>query len=243
MENGSSPVRSVERALDILDCFIDHEVLNLRAISDITGLSSSTALRILNAFSEHGYIVKNCQDKTYKLGPKILWLSKNVPEQVYDELREIASSYLTALSQEFNEDVRLFVEDGIYKLCIESIESTRELRQVVNVGTRHDLQRGAAGKVILSYMSHAQRKAIIGNEFSDELWDRIREDGYALSNGEREEGLSGIAVPIFGEGDNLLAAISMSGPTARFQNGNLEKMKAAIIKTGKAITDEVRRKL
>lgn len=108
------------------------------------------------------------------------------------------------------------VPDGCSKLCVESVESERELRQVVKVGTRHDLQRGAAGKVILSFMTPAERiKVGCGEEQDCTLYDKIRESGVAISDGEREDGLFGIAVPILDRDGNLVAAISISGPTAR----------------------------
>ena len=65
MERQNSPTRSVERALDILECFMDKDEMILLEIAEKTGLSSSTALRILQALTEHDFIVKNTQDKTH----------------------------------------------------------------------------------------------------------------------------------------------------------------------------------
>ena len=59
MEKQNSPTRSVERALEILECFLDKEEMILLEIAERTGLSSSTALRILTALQEHDFVVKN----------------------------------------------------------------------------------------------------------------------------------------------------------------------------------------
>ena len=133
MEKQNSPTRSVERALDILECFLDKEEMILLEIAEKTGLSSSTALRILCALQEYGFVIKDPQTKKYHLGTKILWLADMVPTESYDELKKIAYPHMVKLNQQYNEDVRLFVQDGNSKLCIESVDSTRELRQVVKV--------------------------------------------------------------------------------------------------------------
>lgn len=236
-ERQNSPTRSVERALEILECFLDKEEMILLEIAEKTGLSSSTALRILCALQEHDFVVKNPQNKRYHLGSKLTWLAEKVPSKSYEELKRIASPHMRELNEKFNEDVRLFVPDGNSKLCVESVDSSRELRQVVKVGTRHDLQRGAAGKVILSYLTPLERKKLVGDlELDDKAFEEIRKKGIAISNGEREAGLFGIAVPIIDGKGEMLAAVSISGPTDRFANEGLEEKKSAILQTGQSIS-------
>lgn len=236
MEKQNSPTRSVERALNILECFLHKKEMILLEIAERTGLSSSTVLRILCALQEHDFIVKNPQTKKYHLGSKIGWLADMIPSESYDELKKISYPFMTALNEKWNEDIHLFVPDGNSKLCIESVDSTRELRQVVKVGSRHDVLRGAAGKVILSYMEPEDRKKVLnGLEFDEEVFEGVREMGYALSMGEREEGLCGLAAPIIDKNGKLAATISMSGATARFEN-QLEEKEAEIIRVGKDIS-------
>lgn len=62
----------------------------LLEIAERTGLSSSTALRILTALQEHDFVVKNPQNKRYHLGTKLVWLADMVPSKSYDELKRIA---------------------------------------------------------------------------------------------------------------------------------------------------------
>ena len=238
MEKQSSPNRSVERALEILECFLEKDEMILLEIAEKTGLSSSTALRILCALQEHDFVVKNPQTKSYHLGSKILWLSERVPAESYEELKRIVYPHMLELNRSYNEDVRLFVPDGNSKLCIESVDSTRELRQVVKVGTRYDLVRGAAGKVILAHMAPKEREKLLGEETDESFWEKIRQQGYAVSNGEREEGLFGIAVPVLEEDGSLTAAISLSGPTARFEDANFEERRKAILRMGEAVSHD-----
>ena len=241
MEKQASPTRSVERALDILECFLDYDELILLEISEMTGLSGSTVLRILSALQEHDFIKKNPRDKTYRLGRKIQWLADRIPREIHEDLRRKAYPLLRDMNERFNEDIRLFVPQGNTKLCIESVDSRRELRQVVEVGSRHDLVRGAAGKIILAYMPEEERRKLFpAQEFSAEMLERVRLQGYALSNGEREEGLFGLAVPVFYENGELAAAASMSGPSARFENDSLSDKIEAMRLMGEEISEALR---
>ncbi len=236
MEKQNSPTRSVERALRILECFLDKKEMILLEIAERTGLSSSTALRILNALQEHDFVIKNPQTKKYHLGSKIGWLAEMIPSESYDELKRAAYPFMVSLNEKWNEDIHLFVPDGNSKLCIETVDSTRELRQVIRVGSRHDLLRGAAGKVILSYMTPEERRKVLGDTAAeDRTYELVREKGYALSMGEREEGLCGLASPIMDKNGRLSATISMSGAMARFVN-SLEEKEAEIIRVGKEIS-------
>ena len=240
MEKQNSPTRSVERALSILECFLDKKEMILLEIAERTGLSSSTALRILNALQEHDFVVKNPQTKKYHLGSKIGWLAEMIPSESYEDLKKIAYPFMVSLNEKWNEHIHLFVPDGHSKLCIETVDSTRELRQVIRVGSRHDILRGAAGKVILSYMTEEERKKVPGLPDPDETaYRKIREKGYALSMGEREEGLWGLASPILDKNGRLAAAISMSGAMNRFA-GSLEEKETEIVWVGREISARLR---
>jgi len=239
MEKQNSPTRSVERALQILECFLDKEEMILLEIAEKTNLSSSTVLRILNALQEHDFIIKNHQTKKYHLGNKVVWLANMVPSESYEDLKRIAYPHMLAINEKYNEDIRLFVQDGNAKLCIEAVESTRELRQVIKVGSRHDLQRGAAGKVMLSYMTPKERRKMLNeSEVDDKSFEAFKERGYTVSAGEREEGLFGMAVPVMDENNKLVAAISLSGPTARFENESLEEKKIDLLQMGRNISED-----
>jgi DNA-binding IclR family transcriptional regulator len=147
------------------------------------------------------------------------------------------------INQKYNEDVHLFVHDGKSKLCIEAIDSRRELRQVVRIGSRHDLLRGAAGKVIIAHLSPQMRRQSLGvTDLDDAFYDEIRSAGIALSDGEREEGLFGIAVPVLDGEGQILGALSLSGPSVRFKTEILDKMKADMKKAGEDISAVCRNK-
>lgn len=235
MDGKNSPTRSVERALEILECFLDNEELTLSQISEKTKLSPSTAHRIIATLQSKHYLEKDADSKKIFLGNKISQLSTKLPDGTYDELKKVSYSHMLRLNEKYNENVRLFILDGEYKLCIAVVESTRSLRQIIRLGERHLLIVGAAGKVFLAYMDPDSRREIIkGTRLDDSVFDKIIEKGYALSVGEREEGLVGIASPIMNSQGKLVGVLSFSGPSVRFVN---EEMTDKINDTIKAAND------
>lgn len=229
MENKNSPTRSVERALEILECFLDNDQLTLLEISEKTNLPQSTVHRLILALKSKHFIERDVDTKKYFLGSKLNQLSNKFSGN-NEYLKKIAYNHLLRLNEKYNENVRLFVQEGEYKLCIEAVESTRSLRQVIKVGDKHLLLKGAAGRVLLAYMDEDKMKEILKDDDSVyESFAKVRENGYALSIGEREEGLVGIAAPIKNEEGKVVAALSLSGPSIRFINDEMtDKIKDTI---------------
>lgn len=233
----NSPTRSVERALEILECFLDEKELTLSQISDKTNLSPSTVHRIIATLQSKHFIERDSDTKKIILGYKLNQLASKLPSETYEELKKIAYNHMFKLHEKYNENVRLFVMDGEYKMCIAVVESTRSLRQIIKIGERHLLIRGAAGKVFLAYMDTKHRNEIIKDtRLDDSVFEKVIEKGYALSVGEREEGLVGIASPIMDSQGNLVAVLSLSGPSVRFVNEEMSDKVNDTVKTALEIS-------
>lgn len=50
----------------------------------------------------------------------------------------------------------------------------------------------------------------------------VRERGYAIDNMEHEVGIKCVAVPVFGTDGRVIAAVSVSGPSMRFDDRTIE---------------------
>ncbi len=234
-----SSTRSIDRALEILECFLNGDGrYTLSELSQNTGLAATTVLRILGALISRGFIEKDELTKTYMLGYKVSQLSKLANHSNESVLKNVSEPYMNELLDKYNEDVRLFVEEGQNKLCIMSLESTRSLRHIMKVGDRHELIKGAAGKIILCYMDPEKRRPLImGSNINDELLVTIKTKGYAVSIGEKEEGIVGIAAPILDWKNNLIACLSLSGPSIRFVNEEIEDKIKDTVNTAKHISE------
>jgi len=233
--------RSAERMLDILECLSSGKSVSLVEVAQAVQLPKSTAFRLLQTLEERRYLVRDESTKLFSLGSKVGELVEGYYGGRFDLLRCAATRSLIELSEKYNEAVRLFVRDGGFKLCIEAIESTREVRHIVTVGERHDLIRGAAGKVLLAHMPLPERLSVAeGYELEKQL-EKVREDGYAISVGEREESLVGIAAPIFASTGEVIAAVSLSGPSARFLTEDISEKIKDTVACGTAIQEKLAR--
>ena len=245
--------QTLERAVRILDCFSqDRPELGVREVARILDLSSSSTGRLMAAMKELGILSQNPASRTYAVGPRVLtWAGVYMATS---DVRNVAYPYLQALHEATRETISLYILDGNERVCIERLESTQNIRFVApRIGRHLPLHAGSAGKVMLAYLPEERREEIlaVGNlarltektivdldQLRSEL-ARIREDGYAISKGEWILDASGIAAPIFDRFGEVLAALTISGPSQRFTTDVFQGYKADVMGVARQISAAV----
>lgn len=214
-------VRSIRRALDILSLLTEEKpAMSIRDITEATGLPKTTVLRLVHTLEQSGLLWATSGG--YMAGPG-LWRwaylalrGWQVPAETQATMRDLGARHL--------ETVNLYVLRDICRVCVAQQESPRPLRHVVRIGDELPLWAGASAKVLLSdapeaLLTRVARRSPQGDSHLDTLkkWAaQARRDGYAVSHGEREEGLSAVAAPVAGRSGAVVAALAISGPTLRF---------------------------
>lgn len=165
---------------------------SLAELVESTGLSRPTAHRLAVALEAHG-LLRRDEDGRFCLGLRLIGLGHEAAESV--PLWAAARPALAWLHEQSGESVQLFVRDGDERVCVESIESARELRTIVPVGARLPLALGSAGKVL-----------------------RGAPGPWAQSVGEREEGVASVSAPVRDASGRVAAAVSVSGPIQRLSS-------------------------
>lgn len=234
-----SPTKTVERALDILECFQNNnEGLTLSNISVKLKLSKSTVYRIISTLESRHYLRKGNQNKKYYLGENFIQLAILYHQGKHNVLKEAALPIMKDFFEKYNENVGLFIADEDCKICLERFESTKTLRHIVHIGERITMKKGSVGKVLLAYMTEKERHNLnTDNDWPDEVeLLKVKNQGYSLSIGEREEGLIGIATPIFNAKGKCVASLSVSGPTIRIMNDKLDEKTSTLIEAAKIIS-------
>jgi DNA-binding IclR family transcriptional regulator len=220
-DTDSGGVRSVQRAVEIMSLLTEQRpTVTIREIVEATGLPKTTVLRIVQTLEYSGLL--SATPSGYLAGPG-LWrwahLVKNSwepPEETRELMRELVRRQ--------RETVNIYVVHNTARVCIAQEESPMPLRHVVHVGDELPLWVGASSKVLLrdapaSFLERIVQSAPAGHEHLPVLTDGIANaarDGYGVSHGEREVGLSAVAVPILGRQGDVVASLSYSGPTSRF---------------------------
>jgi len=209
-------VRAVERALELLECFSEpRREIGLSELSRMLSLPKATVLRLARTLESKGYLIQDVQSMSYRLGPKVLSLGKVFLARL--DYRQVALPVMQALRDSTQEAVSLYVVSGDQRLCVQRVESLQSLRQVVNVGDRLPLARGSAGKLLVAL--HHLDSGVEGIDPGE--IERIRRQEYAVSFEEREQGLASVSVPIRDDTGQVIAALSIAGPSFRFSAENI----------------------
>jgi DNA-binding IclR family transcriptional regulator len=143
------------------------------------------------------------------------------------------------------ETVNVYVRRGIHRVCIAQHESPQPLRHVVHVGDELPMWAGASSKILLrdadpELLDRIARGSPYGPRHVKRLreWiDEAVERGYAVSHGEREDGLSAVAAPVLGRSEQVVAALGLSGPTVRFTDRRIPEFAADLMRIARQMSE------
>jgi DNA-binding IclR family transcriptional regulator len=229
----SQGVRSVQRALDILSLLTeDKPSVSTREVVDATGLAKTTVIRLVQTLEQSGLLWATASG--YMAGPR-LWRWAHLARRSW-ELPPETQQMMRDLAMEQRETVNLYLLRDISRVCVAQQESPQPLRHVVHVGDELPTWAGAASKVLLRNAPDSLLERIaLNSPYGVRHVRRMREwiaeadhAGYAVSHGERDDGLSAVAVPVLGRSGAVVAALSLSGPTLRFPDRRVRQFANAL---------------
>ena len=234
-------IEVVAKALEILDVFgaSQKPVLTLHQICQQTKLNKNTVFRILFTLGQHGYVVKH--GIQYQIGPRAADLAHSQLRR--RDLLSVAGPELDRLRDRFGETVNLAVLDGSRMRYVDVRESFHRFRLAERIGGTDHLHSTALGKATLAFLPIDEVRRLLKVEgmarqtpgtivtlaaFKAEL-AAIRERGYALDCEESMAGAFCVAAPILDSDGAPVAAVSISGPTTRFNASALPKAASALL--------------
>lgn len=213
----SGGVDAVDRALSILSCFNAKDgKLTLTEIASRTGLYKSTALRLIESLEKAGFLIRS-DGRGYTLGAELMRLGSLYSGQfkLEDRIRPV----LIRLVEQTGESASFFLQEGNHRVCLYREDSQHPIRDHIREGDLLALNKGAAGHVLSDCLGKA----------AEEIGVLLKKMPYE-SYGERDADTAAIAAPVFGMDDELLGAISISGPLSRFSAQRVETHKRALQK-------------
>ena len=185
-----SGVGVLDKAMQVLGALEDGPA-SLAELVGRTAVPRATAHRLAVALEQHGFVRRD-DDGRFCLGLRLIGLGHAAAESV--PVWAAARPALAWLHEQTGESVQLYVRDGDARVCVESIESAKELRTIVPVGARLPLSVGSAGRI---------------------LSDAGASRPWVQSVGEREDGVASVSAPVHDRSGRLVAAVSISGPIQR----------------------------
>jgi IclR family transcriptional regulator, acetate operon repressor len=231
----SGPVRSVERAVALIELLAQHGVGGVTELSKAIGVHKSTASRLLMTLQKRGLVEQSPDTGKYRIGIGLVRLAATASADL--DLKAHAAPLCSALAEEVGETVNVAVLDGDQALNIDEFTVSASVIGVSWLGRRSPLYCTATGKVLLAHMAEAVRARVLAgpraaltpNSIVDlhaleaQLED-ARVAGYASTEEELEPGMNAVAAPVRGAGSEVIAALSISGPSYRVSPGRLPEL-------------------
>jgi IclR family KDG regulon transcriptional repressor len=247
----SEPVRTVDRALDILLCFRqDEPVLSFTQIAERVSVPKSTVHRLLATLERKRFIIRDKTTGKYRLGLRFIETASLVLQDA--DLQRWTQLYLQRLSDECGETVDLAVLDETDVVYLQVIEGPQQVKLAARVGQQLPAFCTASGKAFLAYLPNGEVDRILGEglpkctentpvSLTDLYEDLrvVRERGFAISEEEYEKDINAVAAPILDANGCPVAAVAIVGPSFRLPHERMLMLGQSIQVTTDAIAREV----
>jgi IclR family transcriptional regulator, acetate operon repressor len=236
--------QSVGRIFSILDAIAGSRTgATLSELAVIAGAPKTSLVGLLAGLTAQGCLLREASGR-YSLGPRVHSLAMQA--MAGRELVMLARPILHRLVEATGETavIGALAPDADLAIYLDKVESSNSIRYAVTVGERRDLYCTAMGKALLAHFEPARLKKYLRSsprerftattitsaaDLTTEM-SRIRREGIARTNGERVADASGMAVPIYGSGGTVVAALLIAGPSARMRanaKGNERSLRSA----------------
>lgn len=246
-------IGSIVKAVEVIEFIANSDTgAGVTEISRGLNYGVSSTYHILNTLKECNIIEQDNKTKKFKLGLK-LWQIGMIAYE-HNPISITMRPYLRKLKELTGETANLTILDNYQIVYIAQVESDKLVRMFTKTGATAPLHCTAAGKIFLAYKDENIRNFILDKidltkytentivskeELIKEL-DLIRERGYGFDNEEREIGVSCIGAPVFDLNNEVIACITISGPTSRFTEEKKEKWIKDVLMVSKEATNSLK---
>ena len=220
-------VSAAVRALSVLERLSQQRAIGLEEISREIKLAKPTVYRFLLTLQELGYVRRIDGDR-WAITLRMFNLGSRALDHL--DLLSAARPIAEGLSEELGETVHMGVLDGDSAVYVMKIESRYTIRMYSRVGRRMPLYCTAIGKLLLAFSAEADREealdgvallaftkqTLTSRPALDAELVKVKAQGYAIDDEEREENLHCIGAPIFDHTGAVVAALSVSWPSFRY---------------------------
>ena len=203
-------------------------------IANELGVHKSTAFRLVATLEAHRLVEQTEDRGKYRLGVGLLRLAGATTARL--DLVQEARPVCRQLASDTGETVNIAVLSESSALYLDQVAGSSALQPHNWVGQHIPLHATSNGKVLLSGLSRQHCDAVLSklsaytpmtittkSKLRAEL-EQVREQGYALAVDELEVGLTAAAAPIRNVHGDVVASMSVSGPTFRITQDRIEEI-------------------
>jgi DNA-binding IclR family transcriptional regulator len=240
--------QTVERAIDMIE-FIAAEPRTLSEIALHEEVHKSTALRLLQTLEARGFARRDSSG-CYTVGFRMIAVSQQALDNI--DIHGTAHPYLLSLSAELGHTLHLAQLVGDEVMYVDKVEGRGAVKMYSKVGGSAIIHTSGVGKAILAHLEEPLRQNVLERldlkrytstsittpeEFAREL-ALTRERGWAEDNGEFEEVINCVAVPVRDSRGSVRSAISLTALKALASLETLRESVPRLLATADTISKE-----
>lgn len=243
--------QAVARAIALLKAFSDAQPeWTLNDLAQATGLHKTTAFRLLSALEAERLVMRNPLSGGYRLGVELIAMGGAAMRA--NPLRAMSRPVLVTLAEQTGEAATLEVLVEDYVLVIDEVPGSNPMGMTQDVGHRLPVHATATGKVLLAARPEAELAqrlaerlpALTEHTITDpqhlrSVLARVRQEGVAIAVGELEPGFTAVAAPVLDRERQVVAAISVGGPSVRLTAERLPEVAAMVQMSARQISRQL----
>jgi DNA-binding IclR family transcriptional regulator len=211
-----SPVRAVQRAFNLLARLGGERGATLSELARETELPISTVARLLSTLEQIGFAQRQ-GDGRFGAGMKLIQIGLSALRglNIYD----LAEPHLRRLADASGETANLAVRaDETHAIYLRQVLSRRAVRHSSWVGRMLPLDRTAVG-------------AVLRND--------LDASGFAVRRSTFEPDVIAIAAPVRGPDGEVAAALSITAPSYRIADSDLDRLGALVLEEATRVAAEL----
>ena len=249
---GAGYVKSLDKALALLERLGEADnALTLSDLAQRAGLPLPTAHRLLTTLERRRFVQFDAEQTLWSIGVQTFIVGnaflprRNLVRQAFPIMR--------TLMEQSGETTNLAIEFDGEAVFLAHVECRDMMRASSRPGSHVALYCSGVGKALLSAMSDEDVTRVLHQHGLKRITpntivspEKMRADlaesrlrGYAFDNEEHAPGVRCVAAPIFNESGHVLAAISLSGPTARITDDRIPVLGASVAHAASRITADL----
>ena len=231
-------LHTVSRALQVLRAFTEDRPA--RGVTDLAAeldLDKSQVHRMLTTFAMHGFTVVDPGTRRHTLGPAVVQLGRRAERS--SGLRHQLERHLENLAAATGESTVVCIPDGFRYRTIAACEGPGMLRYATALDRVYPGHLGATGHAMFAFHTIASPADLLGADGHKpseesvtalrERHERVREDGYAITEGEFDARVMAISAPVLLDG-TVFGSVSALGPPDYMRTRSAE-IAAAVLAT------------
>lgn len=244
-------VSAVDRSIEVLECL--SRARTAKSLSDLaqeTGIPKTTLFRILSTLEDRQCVVRDEEQKTYRLGVKLWELGNAFLEQ--SDLQDSAADYMHELAEACGESVFLGVLEEGEVLYVRRVESPKSAVVVRKLGQRAPVHCTATGLALLAFqpsgvidtffeeheLTSVNRNTTTSASVLRRKIDQIQKTGVAVVDGEYNSSLLCVASPILDDSGRPIAALTAALLSTEATEEKVESVSEQVRAAARALSQE-----